>query len=98
VVGQMTTICRLLTLPGSTRHGNLRDYADKNFCLIFGPGTPTTNPYNLSANPNVLDFPSPGFLFSRSVLSSDHLPVIMDTMCRSPFLQPPDHPDSRSID
>ena len=33
----------------------LRDYADGNSCLIFGPNTPTTNPYNPSATPDVLD-------------------------------------------
>jgi hypothetical protein len=94
----MTTVCRLLTLPGSTRQGKLRNYADKNSCLIFRLDTPTTNPYNLSVTPNVFDLPSPGYLFSSSVLSSDHLPIIIDTMCRSPFLQPPDHPDFRPID
>ena len=33
----------------------LRDYADENSCLIFGTDTPTTNPYNSSATPDVLD-------------------------------------------
>jgi hypothetical protein len=32
----------------------LRDYADEDSCLIFGPDTPTTNPYNRLATP-VLD-------------------------------------------
>jgi hypothetical protein len=94
----MTTFCRSLKLPGSTRQGKLRYYADENSCLIFGPGTPTTNPYNLSATPDVFDFPSSGYLFSCSVLSSDYLLVIIDTMCCSPFLQPPDHSDFRPID
>jgi hypothetical protein len=31
----------------------LRDYADGNSCLIFGPDTPTTNPYNPSVTPDV---------------------------------------------
>jgi len=40
----------------TTRRGKLlRDYADENSCLIFGPDTPTTNPYNPSATPDVLD-------------------------------------------
>jgi len=40
----------------STRRGKLlRDYADENLCLIFGPVTPTTNPYNPSATPDLLD-------------------------------------------
>jgi len=33
----------------------MRDYAEENSCLIFGLGTPTTNEYNPSANPYVLD-------------------------------------------
>ena len=40
----------------STRRGKLlRDYADENSCLIFGPDTPTTNPCNPSATADVLD-------------------------------------------
>jgi hypothetical protein len=40
----------------TTRRGKLlRDYADENSCLIFGPDTSTTNPYNHSATPYVLD-------------------------------------------
>ena len=40
----------------STRRGELlRDYADENSCLIFGPDTQSTNPYNPSATPYVLD-------------------------------------------
>jgi hypothetical protein len=39
-----------------TRRGKLlRDYADGNSCLIFGPDTPTTNPYNPSVTPDVLE-------------------------------------------
>jgi hypothetical protein len=38
------------------------------------------------------------YLFSCSVLSSDHLPIIIDTTCHSPFLRPPNHPDFRPID
>ena len=33
----------------------LRDYADENSCLIFGPDTPTTNSYNPYATPDILD-------------------------------------------
>jgi hypothetical protein len=33
----------------------LLDYADENFCLIFGTDTLTTNPHNLSTTPGVLD-------------------------------------------
>jgi len=40
----------------TTRRGKLlRDCAEGDSCLIFGPDTPTTNPYNPSANPDVLD-------------------------------------------
>ena len=36
----------------STLRGKLRrDYADENSLLIFGPDSPTTNPYNPSATP-----------------------------------------------
>jgi endonuclease/exonuclease/phosphatase family metal-dependent hydrolase len=61
----------------------LRDYAEGNSCLIFGPDTPTTNPYNPSAAPDVLDIavtrdlPFPVYLTSCSALSSDHLPVLI---------------------
>jgi hypothetical protein len=38
----------------TTRRGKLlRDYADGNSCLIFGPDTPTTNPYNPSVTPDI---------------------------------------------
>jgi endonuclease/exonuclease/phosphatase family metal-dependent hydrolase len=82
----------------------LRDYVDENSCLIFGPGSPTTNPYNSSAIPNVLDIvivkelPFPVYLTSCSALSSDHLPVLIDTVCRSSFQHPPDRPDFRRTD
>jgi hypothetical protein len=40
----------------TTRRGtHLRDYADRNSYLIFGPDTPTTNPYNTSPTPDILD-------------------------------------------
>jgi len=39
-----------------TRRGKyLRDYADENSCLTLGRDLPTTNPYNPSVNPDVLD-------------------------------------------
>ena len=37
----------------------LRDYADGNFCLIFGSDSPTTNPYNPLVTPDVLDIQEP---------------------------------------
>jgi hypothetical protein len=42
---------RLITKRGSL----LRNYADKNSCLIHGPNSPTIVPYNSSATPDVLD-------------------------------------------
>ena len=42
---RLTTRCRKL----------LRDYVDGNSCLIFGPDTTTTNPYNPSVTPDELD-------------------------------------------
>jgi hypothetical protein len=40
----------------STRRKKLlRDYANENSCLIFGPDTPTPNPHNPSATRDVLD-------------------------------------------
>ena len=44
---------RLSTRPGKL----LRDYADET-CVIFGPDSPTTKPYNPSATPGVLDITS----------------------------------------
>jgi hypothetical protein len=83
----------------STRRGKLlRDYADGN-CLIFGPDSPITNPYNPLAIPDVLDIvitknlPFPVYLTSCSALRSDHLPVLIATTCRSSFQHPPDRPD-----
>ena len=82
----------------------IRDYGDENSCLIFGPDTPTTNPYNPSATPDVLhiaivkDLPFPVYLTSCSAQSSDHLPVLIENACRSYFQHPPDRPDFRRTD
>jgi hypothetical protein len=85
-----------------TRRGKLqRDYADGNSCLIFGPDTTTTNPYSPSVTPDIFDIvltknlTFPVHLTSCSTLSSDHLPVLIDTACRSTFLHPPDRLDFR---
>jgi hypothetical protein len=89
----------------STSWGKLlRDYADGNSCMIFGPDTPTTNPYKTLATPDVLDIvitknlTSPVYLTSCPVLSSDHRLVLIDTTCRSSFQHPPDRPDFRRTD
>jgi hypothetical protein len=41
---------------------------------------------------------SPVYLTSCSALSSDHLPVLIDTTCRLSFQHPPDRPDFRRTD
>jgi len=38
------------------------------------------------------------YLTSGSALSSDHIPVLIDTICRSFFQHPPDRPDFRRTD
>ena len=66
--------------------------------------TTTTNPYNTSATPDVLDIvitrdlSCSVHLTSCSALSSDHLPVFIDIMCRLSFQHPPDPPDVRRTD
>jgi hypothetical protein len=57
--------------------------------------------YKPSVSPDVLHFiitrelHSPVYLASCSALSSDHLPVLIDTMCRSSVHHPPDRSDFR---
>jgi hypothetical protein len=91
---------RLTTVRGKL----LRDYADRHSCLIHGPDSPTTIPYNPSATPDVLDIavtknlPTPVHLTACSALSSDHLPILIDTTCRSSFLNPQDRPDFKRTD
>ena len=69
----------------SKRGRLLRDDADKNSCLIHRPNTPTTEPYKPSATPDVLDIvisrdlAFPVHLTTCSTLSSDHLPILIDT-------------------
>jgi hypothetical protein len=86
---------RLTTARGSL----LRDYADRNSCLIHGLDSPTTAPYTHNATPDVLeivvvkDFVLPVHLTVCAALSSDHLPILIDTSCRSSFHNLPDRPD-----
>jgi hypothetical protein len=81
-----------------------RDYADRHSCFIHGLDSPTTVPYNPSATPDVLDIAvtknllTPVHLTACSALSSDHLPILIDTTCRSSFLNHPDHPDFKRTD
>jgi len=82
----------------------LHDYVKENSCLIFGPVSPTTNPFNPSATPNVLDIMITKdlsflvYLTSCSALSSDHHLVLIDAACCSSFHHPPDHPDLKHTD
>jgi hypothetical protein len=91
---------RLTTVKGSF----LRDYADRNSCLIYGPDSPTTAPYTHNATPDVLDivvvkvFVLPVHLTVCVALSSDHLPILFDTSCRSSFHNLPDRPDFTRMD
>ena len=89
----------------TTRRGKLLcDYAVENSCLIFGPENRTTNPYNPSATPDVLDIAVTKdvtfevYLTSCSALSSNYLPVLLDTACRSPFHHSPDRLNFRRTD
>jgi hypothetical protein len=72
---------RLITIRGSF----LRDYGDRNSCLIYGPDYPITNRYKHKATPNgpdrivVKDFLLPVYLTVCAALSSDHLPILIDT-------------------
>jgi hypothetical protein len=81
----------------------LRGYADGYSCLIYETDTPTTNPYNSLATSYVLDIvitknPSSAvYLTSCSALSSHHLPVLINTTCRSSFHHLPDRPDFRAL-
>jgi hypothetical protein len=44
------------------------------------------------------DLPFPVYLTSYSSLSSVHLPVLIDTACRSSFYYPPDRPNFSRTD
>jgi hypothetical protein len=91
---------RLTTARGSL----LRDYADRNSCLIYGPDYATTDPYTHNETPDVLDivvvkdFVLRVHLTVCAVLSSDHLPILIDTSCRSFFHNLPDRPDFTRVD
>jgi hypothetical protein len=88
----------------TTRRKLLRDNADGNSFLIFGPNSPTRNPYDHSATPYVIDFvitrglPSSVALVSCSALSTDLLPVLIDTGCFLAFHYTPDRPTVRYTD
>jgi hypothetical protein len=85
----------------TTRGKLLRDYASRKSCLIYGPDSPTSVPYNSTATPDVLDIvitkeqTFPVYLTSCSAQSTDHLPVLIDTTCRTSFRNLPDRPEYR---
>jgi len=93
--------CGLEIAAEHKRGKRLRDYVERNSCLIFGPDTPTTNSNNPLATPDVLDIvitknlSSSVYLPSCFALILDHLPVLIDTTCRSSFHHTPDRPDFR---
>jgi hypothetical protein len=78
-----------ISQPIMVRDALLRDYAHKNACLIYGPDSPTSVPYQQNTNPHVLDGLCQGLrLTSASVypaFRSDHLHVLIDTTCRTSF-------------
>jgi len=90
-------------LPGCMRWVKLRDNADEKSSLNFEPETLTTNPCNPSATPDVFGIiitkhlPCPVHL-TCFALGSNHLPLIIDTVCRLSFLHPSDRPDFSRTD
>jgi hypothetical protein len=91
---------RLTTDRGSI----LRDYAIRNTCLIYRPESPTTAPYTHNATLHGLDIVVvknivlPVYLTVCSALSSDQLPILIDTTCRSSFQNLLDLPDFTRMD
>jgi hypothetical protein len=69
-------------------------------CSVYGLDSSTTTPYNVNANPDALDivgvkdFVLPVYLTVSHALSSDHLPVLIDTILRASFYDPLDAPTS----
>lgn len=87
----------------ATTRGRLwLDFTDENSCLICGPNTPTTVPYKFSATPDGTDLfitkycLTTVYLTTCSPLSSDHLPILFDTRCRSSFHNPLDRLNLRT--
>ena len=95
---------RATIMPGNARLITKigRPYAEKKSCQLYEPDVPSTVPYNHFATPDVLDIAVakdlvfPVYLTTCSALSSDHLPIPVDTQCRSSFLSLTEHPDLRT--
>jgi hypothetical protein len=90
---------RLITARGSL----LRDYSDRNSCLTTGLDSPTTAPYTHNATSDVVDIAVKDFVVAVhpsacSALSSNHLPILIDTSCRSSFHNLPDRTDFTRMD
>jgi hypothetical protein len=89
---------RLMTARGTL----LRDYANRNSCLIYDPDSPTTASYTHNATPDFLDIVvvkesvRPVHLTVCSALISDHLPILIDATCRSSLK--PTGPDITRMD
>ena len=83
------------------REKSLREYASENTCQNFGTDTPSSNPFNPSATPDVLDIavtkdvPFQVYLPSCYSLSSGHLQVLIDTALPTSFPRPPERPNFR---
>jgi hypothetical protein len=83
----------------TARRSFLRDYAIRNTSLIYGLYFPTTDPYTHNATTEVLDivfvkdFVLSVYLTVCSAIRSDHLPILIDTTCRSSFQILLDRPD-----
>lgn len=73
----------------------LRDCANDNSCLIYGPDTSTTTLYNSRATLNIQDFVLTKDQLLHSGMSSDQLLVLIDTRCQSSFLKLHERPDYR---
>jgi hypothetical protein len=93
---------RLITATGSF----LRDYANRNSCLICGLDSPTTAPYTrcyprrpwYSFCQGLCPTGASVCRFVCSALSFDHLPILIDTTCQSSFQNLLDLPDVMRMD
>ena len=86
----------------SCRGELLQEYVSTNSCIVYGPTTHITAPFNSSNLPDVLDivvvkdFVLPVNLTVCNALNSDHLPILVDPPCRASFQVPPDLPTETS--
>jgi hypothetical protein len=91
---------RLTAAKGSL----LRNYANRNFHLIYGPDYPSTLPYQPNATRDIFDIEMvkdivlPVHLTVCSAPNSDHMPVVFDTASRTSFQNPLCRPDVARID